>query len=70
MAAQLIDTLHEKFKPEKYEDEYRAAVLEVVKRKAKGEDIVSSPTSPRPTTRPTSWRRSKASLDGAKKGRR
>src|SRR4051795_9929122 len=39
MAAQLIDTLHEKFKPENYEDEYRQAVLEVVKRKAKGEDV-------------------------------
>src|SRR5918912_32389 len=30
MAAQLIDTLHAKFKPDDYEDEYRAAVLKVV----------------------------------------
>src|ERR671933_1893001 len=39
MAARLIDTLHERFRPERYEDEYREAVLDVVERKAKGEAI-------------------------------
>ena len=69
MAAQLIDTLHEKFKPEKYEDEYRAAVLEVVKRKAKGEDVVVA-DEPDADEAPDLMATLKASLDGAKKGRR
>src|ERR1700750_994450 len=40
MAGALVDTLHAKFRPEDYEDEYRAAVLAVVERKRKGEEIV------------------------------
>src|SRR3954465_2804858 len=68
MAAQLIDTLHEKFKPEKYEDEYRAAVLDVVKRKAKGEEVVVD--EPDDDDAPDLMATLKASLDGAKKGRR
>jgi DNA end-binding protein Ku len=39
MARRLIDTLHERFDPERYEDEYRQAVLDVIERKAKGEEI-------------------------------
>jgi DNA end-binding protein Ku len=39
MAASLVDSLHEPFKPEKQEDTHRAAVLEVVRRKAAGEEI-------------------------------
>ena len=39
MAARLIDTLHEPFRPERYEDEYRQAVLDVIERKAAGEEI-------------------------------
>jgi DNA end-binding protein Ku len=68
MAAQLIDTLHEKFKAERYEDEYRAAVLEVVERKAKGEEIV---TVDEPAADATDLMAAlQASLDGAKKGGR
>src|SRR3954466_1554222 len=69
MAAQLIDTLHEKFKPDKYEDEYRAAVLEVIERKAKGEEIVAA-EEPESDAAPDLMATLKASLDGAKKGRR
>jgi DNA end-binding protein Ku len=69
MAAQLIDTLHEKFKPENYEDEYRRAVLEVVKRKAKGEDIVAA-DEPEADDSADLMATLKASLDGAKKGGR
>jgi DNA end-binding protein Ku len=69
MAAQLIDTLHETFKPEDYEDEYRAAVLDVVKRKAKGEEIVAA-DEPESDDAPDLMATLKASLDGAKKGRR
>src|SRR3954451_3090106 len=67
MAAQLIDTLHEKFEPDKYEDEYRAAVLEVIERKAKGEEIVVA-DEPEADSAPDLMATLKASLDGAKKG--
>jgi DNA end-binding protein Ku len=39
MAGRLVETLHERFKPSSYEDSYREAVLDVVKRKAKGKPI-------------------------------
>jgi DNA end-binding protein Ku len=39
MARRLLDTLHEEFEPERYEEEYRQAVLDVIERKAKGEEI-------------------------------
>jgi DNA end-binding protein Ku len=44
MAQQLIDSLSTKFKPEKYHDEYREQVMEIIERKAAGEEIVSAPT--------------------------
>lgn len=44
MANQLIDSLSESFDPTKYEDTYRERVLEVIERKAAGEeDIVALP---------------------------
>ena len=39
MAQRLVETLHEHFKPEGYEDTYREAVLEVVRRKAAGKPL-------------------------------
>jgi DNA end-binding protein Ku len=39
MAGQLVKSLYEDFKPGRYEDSYRDAVLELVKRKAKGDEI-------------------------------
>jgi DNA end-binding protein Ku len=39
MAAQLVQALSADFKPDEYEDEYRDAVLDLIKRKAKGEEI-------------------------------
>jgi DNA end-binding protein Ku len=39
MASKLVEGLHVKFKPGDYEDEYRDAVLEVVKAKAEGRNI-------------------------------
>jgi DNA end-binding protein Ku len=39
MARRLVDAMAEDFKPDKYEDSYRDAVLELIKRKAKGEEI-------------------------------
>ncbi len=39
LAEQLIDTLSAKFEPDKYKDDYREKVLDLVERKAKGEVI-------------------------------
>jgi DNA end-binding protein Ku len=39
MAAKLIDGLHTDFKPSRYKDKYRDAVLKVIERKASGEEI-------------------------------
>jgi len=69
MAAQLIDTLHERFKPDAYEDEYRQAVLGVVERKAKGEDVAVVDESETGDSADL-MAALKASLDGAKKGGR
>jgi DNA end-binding protein Ku len=69
MAASLIDSLHERFRPERYDDEYRQAVLGVIERKAKGEDI-EVPDEPEPDDQDDLMAALKASLDGAKKGRR
>jgi len=69
MAARLIDTLHAKFRPEDYEDEYRAAVLEVVERKRKGEEIVAD-DQPADDGGGDLMAALQASLDGARKGGR
>src|SRR3954453_13071117 len=37
MASKLVEMLHEDFKAEDYDDSYRKAVLDLIKRKAKGE---------------------------------
>ncbi len=39
MAGKLVESLAAKFEPHKYRDTYRDAVLKVIKRKAKGEEI-------------------------------
>ncbi len=43
MAEQLIDMLATDFAPEKYHDEYRERVLELIDRKAQGEEIAVQP---------------------------
>src|SRR6185503_9802710 len=50
MAQQLIDSLSDKFKPEKYKDEYREQIMDLIERKAAGEEIVNAPvTDEKPT---------------------
>jgi DNA end-binding protein Ku len=39
MAEQLVESLHEDFDPRRYEDTYRAAVEDLIERKAAGEEI-------------------------------
>ncbi|HEY7630172.1 MAG TPA: Ku protein [Thermoleophilaceae bacterium] len=43
MAQQLIDSLSGEFEPEKYHDEYRERVLELIEAKAAGEEITIQP---------------------------
>jgi DNA end-binding protein Ku len=47
MAKQLIDTLTSDFHPEKYHDAYRARVMELIERKAEGQEIVAQPEQPK-----------------------
>ena len=46
MAEQLIDNLTAEFKPEKYKDDYREALLAMIHKKIEGEEIVSAPEAP------------------------
>ena len=48
MAQQLIDSLSSDFEPSKYNDEYREKVLELVERKAEGEEIAIQPEAEEP----------------------
>jgi len=48
MARQLIESLSGDFEPEKYHDEYRDELLELIERKAAGEEIVAEPAVPAP----------------------
>lgn len=47
MAEQLVDSLTVKWNPKKYRDTYREKLLDVIKRKAKGEEIVTEPREQR-----------------------
>jgi DNA end-binding protein Ku len=66
MAQALVDQLTEPFEPEKYKDTYREAVLELVKRKAKGEEIEPPEPEPEPETDDL-MAALEASLKGARK---
>ena len=68
MAARLVDTLHTDFDPTDYDDEYREAVLSVVERKRKGEEIVPA-DEPDTDDSADLMAALEASLDGAKGGR-
>ncbi len=46
MAGRLVDSLHREFDPTEYEDTYREAVLELIARKAKGEEIEAEADEP------------------------
>lgn len=46
LAKKLIDALTTPWDPEKYEDEYRQRVLDMVERKAEGKEIIVQPSAP------------------------
>jgi DNA end-binding protein Ku len=48
LAEQLVEQLAGPFKPEKYHDEYRERVIELLKKKAEGEEIVAPEEPERP----------------------
>src|ERR671936_644027 len=53
MAQQLIESLSGDFDPEKYRDEYREELLELIERKARGEEVVEAVSEePKPTKAP------------------
>ena len=49
MARQLIDSLCSDFEPEKYHDEYRERVLELIEQKASGQEVVVEEPTEEPT---------------------
>jgi|tagenome__1003787_1003787.scaffolds.fasta_scaffold20770401_2 DNA end-binding protein Ku len=69
MAARLVDTLHAHFDPTDYHDEYREAVLAVIERKRKGEEIVPE-DEPDTDDSADLMAALEASLEGSRKGGR
>jgi DNA end-binding protein Ku len=68
MASTLIDLLQEPFDPEKYHDEYRAALMEIIEAKLEGQEFVEAP-QPVPANVTDLMAALKASVEEAKKRR-
>jgi DNA end-binding protein Ku len=67
MAKQLIDSLTTAFEPQRYHDEYREKVLDLIERKAQGEEIAVQPEAPAPARVPDLMAALEASLAAVKK---
>ena len=67
MAEALIDLLKDDFEPEKYKDEYREALMQVIDAKLEGEEL-SAPKAARPAKITDLMTALKASVEAAKKG--
>jgi DNA end-binding protein Ku len=67
MANQLIESLASDFEPEKYRDEYRERVLDLIERKAQGETIVIEEPEAEPKEVPDLMAALEASIASAKK---
>jgi len=68
MAFTLIELLHEPFDPERYHDEYRRALMEVIQAKLDGQEIAEAP-APVPANVTDLMSALKASVEAAKKRR-
>jgi DNA end-binding protein Ku len=66
MAQQLIDSLTSEFEPEKYRDEYRERVLDLIERKAQGETIVIEEPAEEPKEVPDLMAALEASIAASK----
>jgi DNA end-binding protein Ku len=62
MAQQLIESLSAEFEPTKYHDEYRERVLDLIERKAAGEEIAIQPEAEEPAAAPDLMAALEASL--------
>ena len=65
MAQQLIDSLSSEFDPAKYRDEYRDAVLDLIERKAEGQEIAVQPPAEEPGPVPDLMAALEASIQAA-----
>jgi DNA end-binding protein Ku len=68
MAQQLIDSLSAEFHPEKFKDEYRERVLELIERKAAGEEIAVAPEAEEAAPAPDLMAALEASLAEVRSG--
>jgi DNA end-binding protein Ku len=68
MAARLVDSLHDQFDPEAFQDSYRDRVLELIKTKASGKEP-ELPEVQEPQDRTDLAAALEASLGGARKKR-
>jgi DNA end-binding protein Ku len=68
MAEQLIDSLSGSFEPDKFHDEYRERVLDLIERKAAGEEIAVQPQAEEPTPAPDLMAALEASLAAVQPG--
>jgi DNA end-binding protein Ku len=68
MAEQLIESLSGQFEPEKFRDEYRDQVLELIERKAAGEEIAVQPQAEEPAAAPDLMAALEASLAAVRSG--
>jgi DNA end-binding protein Ku len=66
MAKQLIESLTSEFEPEKYRDEYRERVLDLIERKAQGETVVIEAPAEAPAKVPDLMAALEASIASAK----
>ncbi len=66
MAQQLIDSLSSDFDPSKYRDEYREKVLDLIERKAQGQEIAVQPEAAAPAKVPDLMAALEASLAAVK----
>jgi DNA end-binding protein Ku len=66
MARQLIESLTAEFDPTRFHDEYREAVLQLIERKAEGEEVVLQPAAEEPEQVPDLMAALEASLAAAK----
>jgi DNA end-binding protein Ku len=67
MANQLIESLTSEFEPDKYRDEYRDRVLEMIERKADGQDVVVEAPTEEPQKVPDLMAALEASIAGSKR---
>jgi DNA end-binding protein Ku len=66
MAGKLVDSLHARFRPDTFSDTYRERILDLIKRKAKGEELdIAPPEEPEAT--PDLMAALEASLKGGSK---